>query len=295
MLLLLLASAVLFRVLAERGDRPGAVAPGGRVRAAGPGSSARPPSWWAHLLWGATALYLLYRLGRRVAGPADLPVGYCLPLEFLAVPLLMVVSDGVMLAWILVELRSVSLGDEGNERLDPQGVVGLVPGATLACLLAMPARYVATAILIVDSFLPSGIGATPLAGVFRWQLSWGLVDLQGAALLSLGLAGAVPWSRGTVSSAVRGYLRLLAAGGGHLVALVLLGGLAAGVSAALAYLLVLSLPASTWVLAAADGYAHYATLPVGLLLLAALVELGERALPLAALAAAPQRTATPPV
>jgi hypothetical protein len=186
----------------------------------------------------------------------------------------MVVSDGVMLAWILVELRSVSLGDEGNERLDPQGVVGLVPGAILACLLALPARYVATAILLVDSFLPSGFGATVLGAVFRWQLSWGLADLQGAALLSLGLAGAVPWSRGTLSSTRRGYIRLVAAEGGHLVALLLLGGLAAGAAAAVAYVLVLSLPASTWVLAAADGYAHYVTLPVGLLLLAAMVELG---------------------
>ena len=60
----------------------------------------------------------------------------------------------------------------------------------------------------------------------------------------------------------------------------------AGGGAALAYLLVLSLPASPWVLAAADGYAHYATLPVGLLLLAALVELGERALPAATLTGA---------
>ena len=39
------------------------------------------------------------------------------------------------------------------------------------------------------------------------------------------------------------------------------------------------LPTQTWVLAAADSYAHYATLPVGLLMLAGLVELGERSLP----------------
>jgi hypothetical protein len=235
-------------------------------------------------------LYLLYRLGRRVAGPADLPVGYCLPVEAVAVPLLMVVSDGVILAWILQELRSVSLGDEGNERLDPQGVVRLVPAAILTCLLALPARYVATAISLAYSFFPPEVGATALGAVFRWQLSWGLADLQGAALLSLGLAGAVPWSRGTVSSAARGYLRLFAAEGGHLVALLFWSGLAAGVAAAVAYLLVLSLPASTWVLAAADGYAHYATLPVGLLLLAAMVELGERTLPVAALAGAGKGT-----
>ena len=60
-----------------------------------------------------------------------------------------------------------------------------------------------------------------------------------------------------------------------------LGGMAAGAASWAAYLLVLSLPTSTWCLAAADSYAHYGTLPVGLILLAALVELGERSLPMA--------------
>jgi hypothetical protein len=62
-------------------------------------------------------------------------------------------------------------------------------------------------------------------------------------------------------------------------------GVAAGAGAAAAYLVVLSLPPQTWVLSAADGYAHYASLPVGLLTLAAVVELAERALPAATLAA----------
>ncbi|MFO0951725.1 MAG: hypothetical protein U0835_11370 [Isosphaeraceae bacterium] len=48
--------------------------------------------------------------------------------------------------------------------------------------------------------------------------------------------------------------------------------------------MVMSLPVSTWVVAAADGYAHYATLPVGLWLLSALVEVSERSLPSADLA-----------
>ena len=40
----------------------------------------------------------------------------------------------------------------------------------------------------------------------------------------------------------------------------------------------LSLPAASWVLNAADSYAHYATLPVGLWTLSAFVELGGRVL-----------------
>jgi hypothetical protein len=285
-LLLFLASAVLFRALSERPDPHRVDRVGGRLIGAGPGSriATRPASRWAHLAWGATALYLLYRLGLRVAGTTELPIGYCVPIEAVVIPLLMVTSDGVMLAWILVELRSVSLGDQGNDSLDPHAVVALVPGAILACLLALPSRYMATSILLGYSFLPPQMIATPMGSLFRWQLSAGLAEVQGLALLSLGLAGAVAWSRGTVVSAMRGYRQVLAAAGGRLVALLVVCGLAAGGGAALAYVLVLSLPASTWVLAAADGYAHYATLPVGFVVLAALVELGERALPTAALA-----------
>jgi hypothetical protein len=48
----------------------------------------------------------------------------------------------------------------------------------------------------------------------------------------------------------------------------------------------LSLPEQTWVLNAADSYAHYATLAVGLVTLSALIELAERSLPVAKAATA---------
>jgi hypothetical protein len=279
--LLLLATVVLFRALTERPERPRFVSHGGR------GGATRPMSrWWSNMTWGATGLYFLYRLAARVSGMGDLPMGGCLVFEAVLIPILMMLSDGVLLAWILVELRSVSLGDTGNDTLDPLELVGLLPGAVLACLLAMPGRYVVTGVLLFSAYLPNTAVTTAVGSLLRWQLNRGLADIQGAALVTLGLAGAVAWSRGTPDGALRGYFRMVAAEGGHLLALVALAGLAAGAASALAYLLVLALPASTWVLAAADGYAHYATLPVGLLTVAALVELGERALPAATLTAA---------
>jgi hypothetical protein len=275
LLLLLLATVVLFRALTERADRSRGTPVMGRS------SIAAPESGWVNLAWGATSLYFLYRLAARAVGTGDLPLGGCLMIEAVAVPVLMVASDGVLLAWLLVELRGASLGDAGNDTLDPFAVVGLLPGAILACLLALPGRYLATALLLGSSYLPGAVAATRVGSWLRWQLSWGLADVQGAALLTVGLAGAAAWNRGSPAGAVRGYFRLIAAEGGHLAAALALSGLAAGGLSALAYLLVLSLPASTWVLAATDGYAHYATLPVGLLTVAALVELGERALPTA--------------
>ena len=50
---------------------------------------------------------------------------------------------------------------------------------------------------------------------------------------------------------------------------------------AAAYAVVLLLPAQSWVLNAADSYAHFVTLPVGLWTLAALIELARRSLPTA--------------
>ena len=152
-----------------------------------------------------------------------------------------------------------------------------MPGAALACVAALPARYVATGVLLGSLHLPTTALTGPLGAYVRWQLGAGLAVLQAAALATLGLAGAVCWSGGTLVGAGLGYLRLLRAEAGHLVAALALASLAAGIVAAVAYAIVLALPPQTWVLAAADSYSHYATLPIGLLTLAALVELGERA------------------
>ncbi len=53
----------------------------------------------------------------------------------------------------------------------------------------------------------------------------------------------------------------------------------------------LLLPAQAWVLNAADSYAHFLTLPVGLWTLAALIELAQRSLPTAVPAHAADRGA----
>ncbi len=84
------------------------------------------------------------------------------------------------------------------------------------------------------------------------------------------------WGRGRV---LRNFFRLLRAEGVRLVLTLAVSGLLAASLSAIAYVAVLSMPAQPWVLDAADSYAHYATLPVGLLLLAALVELAGRTLP----------------
>lgn len=234
---------------------------------------------WGTVAWGSAALYALYRTVGLIYRVPDLPLTGCFGLEMILVPLLMPVADGLLLAWVVCELRNAGLGDSAErERLDVPGAVALMPAAALACVLLMPGRYVATAVALVFLYLPASVPGWAMSYI-RWQLGRGVVDLQAAGLVAVGVAGALAWSRGTFGSMLGGYRRMLREEGGHLAGFLLAGGALASALASATYLLVLALPAQTWVLAAADSYAHYATLPVGVLTLAGLVELGERSLP----------------
>lgn len=220
-------------------------------------------------------LYAIERLIVVLSVSDGLPPGGCLVVDAVAVPLLMLLADGLLLSWALVELREADLGLGGGP-LDVSRVLRLLPGAALACLAALPARYLATAAWLLFLNIPPALaGKIYLTTLLR---GWGLIGLQGGALALVGLAGAAAWRGESGRATVRGYVRLIRAEGGRLAVVLGLGGLVAAGAAATAYALILSLPAQPWVLAAADSYAHYVTLPVGLTILAALVELGHRAL-----------------
>jgi hypothetical protein len=276
--LLIIAAVIVFRSSFELPGW-GAPQPGRIADLSGAGARAG----WSTLIWGSAALYALYRIVGRMAGSIDLPLGGCLVAEVVIVPVLMIVSDGLLLAWLLTELRNAGLDDTGGDRLDARQAIALMPAATLACAVALPARYVATFVLLGQAYLRTSASATSVGDYVRWQLGWGLTDLQAAALVGIGMTGAVAWSRGTLRGAIAGYGRLLAAEGGHLVAVVAMASVGSGLVAAAAYAVVLLLPVQTWVLGAADSYAHFATLPIGLWALAAFIELAERALPIASL------------
>jgi hypothetical protein len=245
-------------------------------------SRARNRSGWSTAVWGSALVYALYRAVACASGSSELPLGGCLVAEAVFVPILMLIADGFLLAWLLGELRDAGFDNPGEDRLDFHQAMMLMPAAALACALALPARYIATFVFLASTYLPTWAHGTALGQVVRWHLAgWGLTDLQGAALVFVGLAGAVAWGAGGLRGSIVGYRRLLAAEGGHLVVALAMAATAAGVFAGTVYAIVLLLPAQGWVLFAADSYAHYATLPVGLWTLAALIELAQRSLPVA--------------
>ena len=264
LLLVIGAMVLVFRASADRqGER---VIPGREALT--------PVPSWATPCWIALGLYVMYRSAALAGDRGGLPLGGCLVVEAAAVPLLMVLADGLLLAWVLAELRGANVPEGGA--LDVRGAIALVPATTLGCLVALPARYVAASVWLAWPYLPAWAARPLLATFLR---GWGLVVLQGVAISTVGLAGAAAWSRGTPGSTLWGYGRMLRANGGRLVALLAGAGVAAGCLSALAYAVLLSLPSQAWILAAADSYAHYATLPVGLVMVSALVELGRRAVP----------------
>ncbi|MFO0891566.1 MAG: hypothetical protein U0790_20785 [Isosphaeraceae bacterium] len=239
---------------------------------------------WSTLIWGCGALYLLYRLVARFLGSTDLPLGGCLVVEALLIPVMMAICDGFLLAWLLAELRNAGFEEGREDRSHPVLGLELMPAAVLGCVLVLPARYVGTLVWLTTQHLPTTVTATPLGQYIRWQLGWGLVDFQAGSLVFLGLIGVVAWSRGSVGEVVAGFGRLLRLEGGHLVVAVALAAAASCVLAAMIYPLILLLPPAGWVLPAADSYSHYLTLPAGLWTLAALIELAQRSLPVAQLA-----------
>ncbi len=243
-------------------------------------SSRSSTTGWTTICWGTAGLYAMYRMAGLISdlnatpGTEGMPLGGCLFVEAAAVPLLMVLADGVLLAWVLVELRGPAAGDE-DEGFDVAGTVRIVPAAILACLVGLPARYVATAAgLIVAYHWPDKVPVRPEIRVFAG--GWGLAELQAGATAFVGLVGAVAWCRGSWWDAIKGYGRTLRAEGGHLAAVVAASGAAVGGVSALSYFLVLALPPQPWVLAAADSYAHYATLPIALAAVSAMIELSGR-------------------
>jgi hypothetical protein len=268
-ILLLIASLALFRLSAEswgpagsseHPDRP--PAPAGTVFA-----------------WGAAWIYLIYRTASVALHPDGWPLNGLLGIDLALIPLVMLASDGLLLAWVLHELR-LAVSDAPTPPWTESiaaALRGWLP-ATLAAAAALPARTAALTAWLALPYIPSPAPA-PLRLLFR-ELFRGdlLIWLQAASLALTPLLAAAAWTRHAGRPGLLALtLILLQSQAGRLVAIILGGTVASAGLSALAYWTILSLPPQPWLLAAADAYAHFATLPAALLLLATLVELAGQA------------------
>ena len=242
-----------------------------------------PVSRWSTAIWGAGSLYALYRAVGWGAGNGDLPLGGCLVVEAALVPIMMVICDGFLLAWVLTELRNAGLDIDrrGSARYPPgdrldAGVCACVrPGLSIALRgdlrlaeLRPTSRRGSMPRSLAPTCAGSSAGDLPIfkpSGLPWWVLpesSPGAGARSGDRLSDS--EGFSPPTAATWSSSWPWRAA------------------AAALLAGSVYAILLLLPSQNWVLGAADSYAHYVTLPVGLWVLAAVITLAERSLPSAA-------------
>ena len=167
-----------------------------------------PVSRWSTAIWGAASLYALYRAVDWGAGNGDLPLGGCLVVEAVLVPILMMICDGFLLAWVLTELRNAGLDMTGEDHLDIRQAIALMPAAAVACVLILPSRYLATFVWLSSAYFPTWVNATPLGAYVRWQLGWGLTDVRRSAWQWSASAESSPGAEarsGALSSDSRGF------------------------------------------------------------------------------------------
>jgi hypothetical protein len=265
--LLVAATLVIFKLSA---DRWGMVPSDDAVL----GVQTPPP--WTTAAWGAGFVYAMYRAIQIIKSPDGLPIGGCMFLEALLIPLLMLAADALLLGWVLSEIaRARPDQPDSTEGYSVLDGLRLMPLAMLACAVALPVRYLAPALWLALPHLSMIFGPTQVASVAAFLTGNALIAIQAASLPALGLVGATALGPGCWTR----FGRMLRTQGGHL--LVWSASLSAliGAVSGLATWLVLSLPSQAWVLAAADSYAHLATFPLGLLLLSGLIELAHLADP----------------
>lgn len=234
---------------------------------------------WTTVAWVSAWAFTLYRIACHLSNPDGWPLTRLPVVEVFIAPPLVLICDALLLAWVLAELQQAESDSAGVPiDLTVQRTIRKLPRAIIACALVFPARYVAHAVWLGLSSLP------PNAPPFVRQMAadilvgWGLVWVQVAGLAFLPLVGAAAWA-GHKVGLVQTFIRTVRSHGARILAAVVGSGIAAAACCFFAYAALLSLPSQPWVLTAADSYAHYLTLLVGLLLAATLVEVSQQALP----------------
>ena len=173
-------------------------------------------------------------------------------------PLMMVVCDGFLLAWVLTELRNAGFDDAGEDRFHPAQALELMPAASLGCALALPARYVATLVFLALQHLPTSVGTTAPGPIHPLAIRLGPGRSSGCLAGRHRPGGSRGMEPRLDQRGSGGFKRLLRIPGGTSRRRARAWPERAAASlAGLAYSVVFLLPPAGWVLPAADSYAHY--------------------------------------
>ena len=245
--------------------------------------SLRRAQFWAQCFWVSASVWLFYRMVLGGSSEGGLPLNSGAYIEIVVEPLFMLLIDAVLLSWILTELRDAPFAYNDTLLPNVEHVLSLLPGLALVNFLVVPGRYFAHSLWlvwnsVVDLIATNGVAPQGVVEYVVWGLSWGILDMQAIAFPLIILTGAAAWGRGSVLETFRIASRMLGNSAATLFLITLFCGILNLISTAVISTLILSHPTEPWVLMSADSYCHYASLYVGLLLVACYVQLGEDAL-----------------
>ncbi|MDX2038891.1 MAG: hypothetical protein SFX72_19755 [Isosphaeraceae bacterium] len=240
---------------------------------------------WMTAAWLILALHGIYRCVCLIYLAGELPLGFGVVFEILLVPAVMLLSDALVLGWVLIGFRNATLAETDEVRFDFEEWLRILPAVATTCFFLLPSRYLSAFVTLSFSYVIAAWGtttATPatVLTALRWALGPGIVAIQVLTLPALAAIGSSVWSKGSIRDMVRGSTSVLRGQGGRIVvAVALIGGLSAAGSS-LTYFLLFAMPPQTWLLNAADSYSHLLTLPLGLMLTSLLVDFARLELPL---------------
>lgn len=234
---------------------------------------------FSQAVWALSAIWLLYRVVVGASAEGGLPLVSGVFVESILEPALMLFLDSLFLAWAITEIRDSFQMEQTDIAPRLPEVFALVPAVVVVNFILMPGRYLAHFIWIFwNSVAVSGFAGSSqtyyaeITRFFFWALSDGLIYIQVMVFPMLVLAGSC--LNGRIRDTFKIAVLMLRNQASTIFLILAFVSLADIAGVAMINSLVLSHPAESWVLLAADSYSHYFTLFSGLLLLAAFIELG---------------------
>jgi hypothetical protein len=227
-------------------------------------------------IWVGLIILAAYRALVFLVSAGNAPLADCAYVNTVAVPVLTLAADGLLLSWVLTEFGRGLMNHFDWEPDDSIAFVRSMPAAMLACALANPGRYVILACAIAEA----QFNASSTWPASRWApILWGCTIAQVFGLAWFALPAVVAVSRrGRLLDVFRSYLALLRRAGGQVVGLTALAILLNLIVLFPFYWIFGTMQRETWSLLGAASYGHYATLLVGIILLAGTTQLAYQEL-----------------
>jgi hypothetical protein len=230
-------------------------------------------------IWVALVVLIAYRVvGYTIDSPTAPMAGGCLFIDALALPIALLVADGLLLSWILTEYARGLCARFDWDASDTAAFARGIPASMIVCALANPGRYVVLACAMWEQQV-----STP--GTTTWPAAkWGPILWASAVGQVLGIvwfalpAVLVVQRRGGLADKFYAYLTLLRRAGGRVVGLTVLAVLLNLLVMLPFYWVFGTMQPETWSLVGAASYGHYATLLLGLVLLAGVTQLAHQEL-----------------